>query len=50
VATKFEDFEVWKNALVDTDEAIRMISGFIEYLNTSTIKGNKFKNRSNVKN
>lgn len=28
-----------------TDEVTRMISSFIEYLNKTTIRGNKFKNR-----
>ena len=28
-----------------TDEVARMISSFIEYLNKTTIRGNKFKNR-----
>lgn len=30
----------------DTEQVSRMIGGFIVYLNTSTIRGNKFKNRT----
>jgi four helix bundle protein len=33
-----------------TDEVAKMIAGFIEYLNTSTVKGKKFKNRIDGKN
>ena len=42
--------EIIEELYSEVDEVARMIAGFIEYLNTSTIKGNKFKNRIDGKN
>ena len=42
--------EIFEELYSEVDEVARMIAGFIEYLNTSTIKGNKFKNRIDGKN
>jgi len=42
--------ETFKELYGEVDEVARMIAGFIEYLNTSTIKGKKFKNRNDGKN
>ena len=47
---KYISPETFSQLYNDTDEVARMIAGLIEYLNTSAIKGTKFKNRSNVKN
>lgn len=45
---KYILIEVFDELYNDTDEVARMISAFIEYLNVCNIKGQKFKNRSNV--
>ena len=37
--------EIFDTLYKDTDEVARMIASFIEYLNTSDIRGQKFKNR-----
>ena len=50
VDLKYISPETFSQLYNDTDEVARMIAGLIEYLNTSAIKGTKFKNRSNVKN
>ena len=42
--------EIFEELYNEVDEVARMIAGFIEYLNASTIKGNKFKNRIDGKN
>lgn len=42
--------EIFEELYSETDEVAKMIAGFIDYLNTSTIKGKKFKNRIDGKN
>lgn len=37
--------EVFSDLYTDADEITKMITSFISYLNKSTIKGQKFKNR-----
>jgi four helix bundle protein len=37
--------EIFEELYNEVDEVSQMIAGFMEYLNTSTIKGKKFKNR-----
>jgi four helix bundle protein len=39
--------DVFEKLYVSADKITRMLSSFIQYLNNSAIKGNKFKNRSN---
>jgi len=42
--------EIFGELYRETDEVAKMIVGFMDYLNTSTIKGRKFKNRLDGKN
>ncbi len=42
--------EIFEELYSEADEVAKMIAGFIDYLNTSTIKGKKIKNRIDGKN
>jgi four helix bundle protein len=42
--------EIIEELYNETDDVAKMIAGFIDYLNTSRIKGRKFKNRLDGKN